>query len=162
MNMEVIQEIANVVGGILVSSFVIWQTAERALNNIGWMTRKRKEKEDLARKKRKEEFADTAKTVFQENVTPAIEEIIEHNKEQDKKIALLLESSRDGLRFEIVQIYYKYRKYKRILHYDKEMLIRLYDDYTAQGGNSFITDIMNEVKTWEVVRTIEGITDEAR
>ena len=70
---------------------------------------------------------------------------------------MLIKSSNDMLRKDIVRIYYKYLPYKKILQYDKEFVCAVYQDYHAQGGNSFIDGIMKIIRTWLVVSTEEEL-----
>ena len=75
----------------------------------------------------------------------------ERDNEQDRKLTCLIHSSNDMMRAEIVKIYYRYLPYKKMLQYSRELLNKLFHDYHDQGGNSFIEDMYNEMKTWPVV-----------
>lgn len=61
------------------------------------------------------------------------------------------------LRREITNIYYKYLPYKRIPRYTKEELFHLVNDYQKQGGNTFVKEIFDEMKTWEIVQKEEDV-----
>lgn len=63
----------------------------------------------------------------------------------------LINGQRCQLRSEMLQIYYHNRDKKTIRQYEKENFVMLYEAYKALKGNSFIDDIYNEVRKWEVV-----------
>lgn len=55
------------------------------------------------------------------------------------------------LRGQIVDIYYSYKKTKRIPFYQKEVVNECHEAYAKNGGNSFISDLVDEINTWEVI-----------
>lgn len=55
------------------------------------------------------------------------------------------------LRSKMLEIYYRNKDAKTIRQYEKENFVLLYITYKVLKGNSFIDDINEEVKTWEVV-----------
>ena len=55
------------------------------------------------------------------------------------------------LRSKMLEIYYRHKDSKTMRQYEKENWVLLYAAYHALKGNSFIDDINNEVKTWEIV-----------
>lgn len=61
------------------------------------------------------------------------------------------EGQRCLLRADMLAIYYHNRGNDQIRQYEKENFIYEYKAYKALGGNSFIDDIYNEVRKWEVV-----------
>lgn len=63
----------------------------------------------------------------------------------------ITEGQRCQLRSDMLLIYYRHKDEKRIRQYERENFDKLYQAYKALGGNSFIDDIKEEVKTWEVV-----------
>jgi len=54
------------------------------------------------------------------------------------------------LRSEMLHTYYHNKDKEKIRQYEKENFILLYKAYKALKGNSFIDDIYNEIRTWEV------------
>ena len=42
--------------------------------------------------------------------------------------------------------YYVYKELQEIPHYEKENVLLMYSQYKKMGGNSFIDDIMEEIK----------------
>lgn len=142
-----ISEIVSSIGGLFLLFYLLWQLAEKLFENVEWfqkLRKKRKEKEE----KRQEEII---KKVVDQVVPPLVSSLEIKNEEQDKKLTLLLHSSNDVLRKDIIRVYYKYLPYKKILQYDKEFISVAYADYTAQNGNSFIQDLVKEINTWTVV-----------
>lgn len=63
-----------------------------------------------------------------------------------------LEGERCLLRSEMLKIYYRNLEKKTIKQYDFENYIKLYEAYKSLGGNSFIDEINEEVREWEVIR----------
>ena len=68
-----------------------------------------------------------------------------------KKFNAVIEGIRCQLRTEMLRIYYRHRDDKIIRQYEKENFEHNFNAYTALGGNSFIGDVHDEVKTWKVV-----------
>ena len=68
-----------------------------------------------------------------------------------RKFDAVVEGLRCQLRTDMLQVYYHHKDEKRIRQYEKENFEHNYSAYTALGGNSFIGDIHEEVRTWEVV-----------
>lgn len=56
------------------------------------------------------------------------------------------------LRSEILRIYYKNLEHRTIRQYEMENYIRLYEAYKALGGNSFVDEIDEEIRSWKVIR----------
>lgn len=63
----------------------------------------------------------------------------------------ITEGQRCQLRSDMLITYYRHKDDRRIRQYERENFDKLYQAYKALGGNSFIDDIKEEVKTWEVV-----------
>ena len=61
------------------------------------------------------------------------------------------EGQRCLLRASMLSTYYRNRDADTIRQHEKENFIYEYKAYKALGGNSFIDDIYNEVRRWEVV-----------
>ena len=60
------------------------------------------------------------------------------------------EGQRCLLRADMLSTYYKNKDEDKIRQYEKENFIYEYKAYKALGGNSFIDDIYEEVRHWEV------------
>ncbi|MBR1689368.1 MAG: hypothetical protein IJ713_01180 [Oscillibacter sp.] len=61
------------------------------------------------------------------------------------------EAIRCLLRAEMLSTYYKDKDAEKIRQYDKENFVLSYKAYKALKGNSFIDDINETVKKWEVI-----------
>lgn len=70
-----------------------------------------------------------------------------------------LESIREGqrclMRSSILLIYDRHYKEDKISAYEKENALYLYEAYKALGGNSFVEDVMAEIRKWEVETTLD-------
>ena len=55
------------------------------------------------------------------------------------------------LRHEIVNVYVAYKDIKEIPFFLKESCLIIYEVYRALGGNSFVEQIIDEIKQWKVV-----------
>lgn len=55
------------------------------------------------------------------------------------------------IRNTITHIYMKYSKDKQIPHYEKENVLYLYKQYDKLKGNSYVCQIVDEMKTWEEI-----------
>lgn len=91
-------------------------------------------------------------------VMEAITEIKTINLQQAKKLDeisqvsdLLVNSQMDLMRYNMNNLYYKYRPYKKILDCDKKAFIKFYNDYHSMGGNTWIDELYKEVITWEII-----------
>lgn len=66
------------------------------------------------------------------------------------KVEAVIEGIRCQLRTEMLRTYYRHKDERKIRQYEKENFEHNYNAYVALHGNSFIQDIHNEVKKWEV------------
>lgn len=55
------------------------------------------------------------------------------------------------LRSQIVDIYYSYKKTKKIPFYQKEVVNECHEAYAKNGGNSFVEDLVKEINSWDVI-----------
>lgn len=55
------------------------------------------------------------------------------------------------LRNEILKTYYKYKDDERIPQYAKENVLKCFEAYKTLKGNSFVMDIIKEIRDWEVI-----------
>lgn len=109
--------------------------------NIFRKNQARKEKELLKK------ITDNVKNEYK----PVIDEIRKLNEDQDKKMDLLICSSRDLLRARIVEIIDMYKPYKKITERDREVLDQLYNDYKNENGNGTVERAYKRTIDWEVV-----------
>ena len=55
------------------------------------------------------------------------------------------------LRNVIKDMYYSNRESKTLREYERKTLDSCYEAYKALGGNSFITHLVEEMRTWEII-----------
>ena len=55
-------------------------------------------------------------------------------------------------RSEITAIYFKYFESKNLPMFERENLIKMYDSYERNGGNSYVHTIVEEMLDWDVVK----------
>ena len=65
-----------------------------------------------------------------------------------KKIA---NGTRCQLRSEMLRIYYRNHDAKTIRQYEYQNFVELHEAYKALNGNSFIDEIYEKIKEWEIV-----------
>lgn len=118
--------------------------------NIFRKNQARKEKELLKK------ITDNVKNEYK----PVIDEIRKLNEDQDKKMDLLICSSRDLLRARIVEIIDMYKPYKKITERDREVLDQLYNDYKNENGNGTVERAYKRTIDWEVVSEDTGFLNE--
>lgn len=56
------------------------------------------------------------------------------------------------MRNDIKDIYYRNKDDKKLKEYERQSLDYLASGYAEMGGNSFVEDIYNEMRKWEVER----------
>ena len=69
-------------------------------------------------------------------------------KEHEERID---NANRCLLRDKIVNIYYHHKESGKIRQYQRENLDLLYAGYKELGGNSFVDDIYEVIKEWEII-----------
>ena len=55
------------------------------------------------------------------------------------------------LRNTLTHIYFKYKDSKKIPHYEKENVMYLFEQYSSLGGNSYVKQIVDEIREWEEI-----------
>lgn len=85
------------------------------------------------------------------SITAALVLIIKPIRERVLGTKDIREGQRCLLRADMLRTYYKNQNADQIRQYEKENFIYEYKAYKALGGNSFIDDIYNEIRQWEVV-----------
>lgn len=149
-----LENIATLFGGLIVIIYTLWQILFKLFSNFSWVKEKREAKEKQKKEEKKREITN----IINESVMPPIlQEIEDINNEQNSKLDKLLNSSNDTLRGELLKLYFRYRKYKKIPQWAKESAEKLHDDYIAQDGNSFVEDLWKQMVTWEMVSSEEDL-----
>lgn len=86
-----------------------------------------------------------------DSTTSILEEIKEINLKQTESIDNIVKGLRDILRYEIMDIYHKYRKVKKIPISDKEKLDESYNNYKHLCGNNYIDKYYARMTKWEII-----------
>lgn len=68
-----------------------------------------------------------------------------------RRVKQIAEGAKCQLRSDMLRTYYHHSSEKRLRQYEKENFLLCYQAYRALGGNSFIQQVYEEVKDWEVV-----------
>ena len=68
-----------------------------------------------------------------------------------EKFAAVVDGIRCQLRSEMLRMYYNHKDEGKIRQYEAENFEHNYAAYTALGGNSFISNVHEEVSSWEIV-----------
>ena len=100
---------------------------------------------------KKQEFKKNFQECFDTIATPYFERIESRMKETEDKVDVLIESSKDTLRVEILKIYGDNKKSKTLTYHDHENLEQFYHDYKAERGNSYIDKYYDRMKNWEII-----------
>lgn len=69
-----------------------------------------------------------------------------------KSLKRIQDGQKSLLRAQMLSVYYKHKDEKRLHQYERENFDKLYGAYCSLHGNSFIEDIYNEIRDWEVTR----------
>lgn len=112
---------------------------------------------------RKEETKVQTKETIDEALEPINTKISHINQELISQSCILenLEhGNSDILRREIAKIYNKYRAYGRITQYDKQDVVKLCRDYFSEHGNSYVEDMYDKIRKWEVVPSMTEVYGE--
>lgn len=86
------------------------------------------------------------------------EQSMEANKPLVEKLEVIEKETIAGkerdlalIRNNITHIYQKYCKEKKIPHYEKENVLYMYEEYKKLKGNSYVAEIISQIKTWEEI-----------
>ena len=101
---------------------------------------------------------------FRKQEQEQLQEIIELNKQQsevlakqEKSIQNLIESEKDRLRYDIMDIYQTYKKERSFPIYIKEKLDETHKNYKKFFGNSYIDKYYNRMQKWKTIENEEEI-----
>lgn len=81
--------------------------------------------------------------LIQKAISKTNKVIIDEKTERKALVALL--------RHEIVNVYVAYKETKEIPFFLKESVLIIYEVYKALGGNSFVEQLIREMKLWKVI-----------
>lgn len=146
-----LSQIASFIGGAVILIYIGAEAFRKATEHTEWAKKRRKEKEKEKYEAAHRQYQEFTDAFVKEFVPPLIKQFEQADQQILDKLDIIIESQKDILRKQMTDIYYKYLPYKKILQYDKKCFIKLYHDYEALNGNSYITEIWNEIQTWDVV-----------
>ena len=93
------------------------------------------------------EKQDNTKDII-DNLSATLASVLQQVKDIDKKINLLQESDKDAIKSWIVALYHKYKENpKEFGAMQMDLLERRYGHYKDQGGNSYIDQLMEDLRT---------------
>lgn len=82
------------------------------------------------------------------NLTTTLDSVSQQVKDIDKKINVLQASDKDSIKSWIVALYHKYKENpKEFGAMQMDLLERRYGHYKDQGGNSYIDQLMEDLRT---------------
>ena len=149
---------AELVGGVFIFIYFMIQVVQKIVNSTKWGKERKEERDKEKLERAHEQYQRFTDDFVKSFVPPLMKQLTDQDERLLENINLLKSSSNDLLRKDMTDIYYKYLPYKRILQFEKECFIKLYDDYVKQGGNSYIQHIYAEMMSWEVVLKKEELT----
>ena len=83
-----------------------------------------------------------------ENLITTLDSVLQQVKDIDKKINMLQESDKVAIKSWIVTLYHKYKENpKELGAMQMDLLERRYEHYKDQGGNSYIDQLMEDLRT---------------
>lgn len=89
------------------------------------------------------------KTEVEKDISGMIQEIHNMVSDQNTKIKILADSSKDVLREKIMGIYHQYKKAKAMPVHAREALDQYYKDYKKEDGNSYIDKYYKRMESWD-------------
>lgn len=152
--MGIITDLFKNPGTAIVSFFLVLFAVKEIITLFRWFI-------DLIKKKNKpqQEFDDRLKKVENEISETKIsqQKTEEDAKKMNKILDLLLESDRDDIKGYIVEKYYEFHAKGYIDGYSLDCLERKYKIYSREGGNTYITNLMNEIRDLTIVTPAEAV-----
>lgn len=101
---------------------------------------------DVIKAKKTVDQTELAKLEHNEKTEAALDRI-------EKKVVTITEEQRSFnlmyLRTSISFIYFEHDKDKKLPIHEYESVLGLYDVYKSLGGNGYIEELINDMKTWE-------------
>ena len=119
----------------------------------------KKQDKEFKEKFKKELDEELPKSIIENNISelllkdinPVLQEIKALNMQQNERIEVLANSSKDVLREKIMGIYNAGKKTKTLTQHQREALGQYYKDYKAEHGNSYIDKYYNRMIVWAVI-----------
>ena len=90
--------------------------------------------------------------LFKASIQENLDEVVELCNSINSKLDLTEEATKCGLRHSITKFYQEHFDKKQLSSYQLEDIIHLYESYQSLGGNSYVHELVDEIKTWEVIK----------
>ena len=152
--MEIITELLQNPAGAILSFFMVLFALKEIITLFKWFSDLIKKRggpqQEFDNRLKKVESAISATKVSQQNSE-------EGAKKMNKILDLLLESDRDDIKGYIVEKYYEFHAKGSIDGYSLDCLERKYKIYSREGGNTYITNLMNEIRELPIVTPAEAV-----
>ena len=146
--------VGEIVGGILVAFYSIWNVVNKFLDQTSGRKQKRKEKEEEERQEFTQHIMEAISPVI-DPLKETVNEIKVINQEQTEQLKNLTTSEKDTLRKMIMDIYNTYEDTRALPEAVREQLDELYKDYKTLRGNSYIDKYYARMEKWETIPSHE-------
>lgn len=107
------------------------------------------------RKRLKEWIVDTSKSDDLKNalkdVKTNVDAILKELEHIKKELNNQKKANQCSLRTDITKLYYDNIQNKSLKQYEKQMLIKTYEAYKDEDGNTYIDSIYKEMSDWQVI-----------
>lgn len=150
------QTIFNTACGAIIAAYGLY----KGIAEIREHTEAGKQRRSEQEKKAEQKWAEQVNEIVSSIVKPIQDSVLKQETQINtiEKITLLnQESQMDLMRAKMNSIYYKYLPFKKILDYDRKAFLKLFEDYRAQNGNTWILDLHDQLIEWEVVTEEEDL-----
>lgn len=78
--------------------------------------------------------------------------LLDKTQEQQRICNALLESDKCRIRAEITRAWQEHMREKKIDYFTLQYLQKQFECYRAEGGNSYVCGIMEEMESWELIK----------
>ena len=146
--LQIICDIVILIGGVTAAIVTIGKFFGGQFNFLKGRRRKLVEKDF-------EEILPPLLDKYMQEVYDELKEIKEINIKQSETIDKLVRGIRDTLRYQIMDIYQRYKKTRKIPQYEREKLDDTYLDYKELDGNHYIDKYYRRMEKWEVIPSSE-------
>ena len=146
--LQIICDVVILIGGVVAAVVTISKFFGGQFNFIKGKRRKIVEKDF-------EEILPPLLEKYMKEVYGELREIKDINLKQSETIDKLVHGIRDTLRYQIMDIYQRYKKTRKIPQYEREKLDDTYLDYKELDGNHYIDKYYRRMEKWEVIPSSE-------
>lgn len=101
------------------------------------------------------DLVETKKTKSQrqmDELTKNVSLLLEQNGSQEKALKTIIESDKCRIRAELTEIWQKHRQEQKIDYFTLTYAQKQFECYRAEGGNSYVCGIMDEMESWEITK----------